>query len=61
MAQFVRRLYGRYGTPLEKNLEKRFEEIGQGTFDKEFERVMGLGEKELREIYTEQQRSREVY
>jgi succinate dehydrogenase/fumarate reductase-like Fe-S protein len=61
MAQFVRRLYGRNGTPLEKNLEKRFEEIGRGTYDKEFERVMGLGEKELREIYTEQQRSREVY
>jgi Fe-S oxidoreductase len=61
MAQFARRLYGRNGTPLEKNLEKRIEEITQGLFDGEFERVMGLEEKALREIYTEQQRSREVY
>jgi len=61
MAQFVRRMYGRNGTPLETNLKKRIQELEERAFDEEFQRVMGLGEKDLREIYTEQQRSREVY
>jgi len=61
MAQFARRMYGIYGTPREKNVEKRVEEIKSGKFDKEFQRVMSLSLAELKRIYTEQQNTREVY
>ena len=61
MAQFARRMYGRYGTPREKNVEKRVKEIKSGKFDKEFDRIMNMSIDELKTIYTEQQNTREVY
>jgi len=61
MAQFARRMYGRYGTIRDKNVEKRIREIEKGEFDKEFDRVMNLSMDELKKVYTEQQNTREVY
>ncbi|MCD6472069.1 4Fe-4S dicluster domain-containing protein [Candidatus Aerophobetes bacterium] len=61
LAQLARRMYGRYGSPEEKNVKKRVEEIKKGKFDKEFDRVMSLSSDELKNLYTEQQRTREVY
>ena len=61
MAQFARRMYGKHGSPKEKNAEKRIGELKRGKFDKEFERVMALSLNELKTIYTEQQKAREVY
>ncbi len=61
MAQFAMRMYGRYGTLRDKNVEKRIREIEKGEFDKEFDRVMNLSMDELKKVYTEQQNTREVY
>lgn len=61
MAQFARRMYGRYGTPREENVEKRVEEIEKGKFDKEFDRIMKLDLNEFKDVYTEQQNTREIY
>jgi len=61
IAQLARRMYGRYGLPEEKNLEKRVEEIKEGKYNKEFERIMSLSSDELKNLYTEMQRKREVY
>ncbi|RLA79125.1 MAG: hypothetical protein DRG33_04525 [Deltaproteobacteria bacterium] len=61
VTQLVRRLYGKYAMPLEPNLEQRVREIEEGKFEKEFERVMSLAPEELKEMYVEQQRTREVY
>ncbi len=61
MAQFARRMYGKYGIPREKNVENRVKEINKGKFEEEFDRVTGLSMDELGEIYTEHQNTREVY
>ncbi len=61
VTQLVRRLYGKYAMPLEPNLEQRVREIEEGEFEEEFERVMSLAPEELKEMYVEQQRTREVY
>jgi len=61
VAQFGRRMYGKYGIPREKNVEKRVAEIANGEYDKKFEEVMNLEEEEFHKIYTEQQNTREVY
>lgn len=61
LAQLARRMHGRYGSPEEKNVEKRVEEIKKGKYDKEFDRVMSLSSTELKNLYTEQQRIREIY
>ena len=61
MAQFARRMYGKYGIPREKQVQKRVEEIKKGSFDEEFNRVMNLSMDELGAIYIEQQNTREVY
>jgi formate hydrogenlyase subunit 6/NADH:ubiquinone oxidoreductase subunit I len=61
MAQLARRLYGRYGLPQEENVNRRVKEIDEGKYEEEFERVMKLSQDELKEIYVNQQKSREVY
>ena len=61
VTQLARRLYGKYAIPPEPNLEQRVKEIEEGKFEEEFERVMSLGPEELKEMYVEQQRTREVY
>ncbi len=61
VGQLGRRMYGRYGLPREKNVEKRVKEIKESKYDREFDRIMGLKIEELKPIYTEQQRKREVY
>ncbi len=61
LAQFARRMYGKYGTIRDKNTEKRVREIEKGEFDKEFDRIMNLRADKLKSIYTKQQNTREVY
>ncbi len=61
LAQLVRRLYGKYGMPPEKNLKKRIKELDQGKFDEEFEKVMNMPLEELKKLYREYQENREVY
>ena len=61
MAQFARRMYGRYGIPLEKNVEKRVKEINSGKFNEEFDRVMNLSNDDIRDLYNGTQKNREVY
>jgi formate hydrogenlyase subunit 6/NADH:ubiquinone oxidoreductase subunit I/ferredoxin len=61
LAQLARRMYQRYGSAEEKNLKKRVEEIKEGKYNKEFERVMSLSTGELKNLYTQQQRTGEVY
>jgi heterodisulfide reductase subunit C len=61
MAQFARRMYGKHGSRREPNAEKRIAEIESGKFDKEFKKVMSLTTGELKTIYIEQQKAREVY
>lgn len=61
MAQFARRMYGKYGTPRERNLEKRIEDVKKGSFDEELDQVVVLKREDLKKIYNEQQNAREVY
>ncbi len=61
LAQLARRMYGRYGSPEEKNLKNRVEEIRKGKYGDEFSKIMCLGHAEIKNLYTEKQRTREVY
>lgn len=61
LAQLARRMYGRYGIPEEKNVKRRIEEIETGKYEEEFKKVMSLNIEELKPIYVEQQKTREVY
>ena len=61
VGQLGRRMYGRYGLPREENVEKRVKEIQENKYDEEFEKTMSLKNEELRSVYTEHQRTREVY
>ncbi len=61
LAQLARRMYGKYGLVEEKNVKKRVEEIEGGKYEKEFKKVMGLSPDELKEVYVDQQKTREVY
>jgi heterodisulfide reductase subunit C len=61
IAQLGRRMFGRYGLPKEKNIEKRVKELRAKKFDKEFDKIMKLDSDELKKIYIEQQKQREVY
>ncbi len=61
LAQLARRMYGKYGIPEEKNVKRRVEEIEAGKYEEEFKRVMSLSIEELKSIYVEQQKTREVY
>lgn len=61
VAQLARRIYGKYGRPEEKNLKKRVEEIEEGKFNQEFEKIMALNIDELKKLYVELQQKREVY
>ena len=49
--QLIRRLNGKYLAKKAKHLEKRLEEIKQGKFDEELDRLTKLGTEELRELY----------
>lgn len=61
VAQIGRRMYARYGIEKEKNIEKRFKEIGDKKFDKEFEKLLILNPEQMKEKYKEQQKTKEVY
>jgi len=47
----ARRLYGRYVAPKAKHVQDRLKEIEEGKFDQEMERLMQMGEEELKKLY----------
>lgn len=51
VAQLAKRLYARYVAKTSEHLMKRLREIEEGKFDEELERLEGLSEEELRELY----------
>ncbi|MFO8060517.1 MAG: 4Fe-4S dicluster domain-containing protein [Bacillota bacterium] len=51
VAILARRLYGKYIAPPTKHLEDRIEEIEEGKFDDELERIMNMELEELQELY----------
>jgi succinate dehydrogenase/fumarate reductase-like Fe-S protein len=61
VAQLGRRMFARHVLPREKNVEKRVKELEGKKFDREFDQVMRLDSDELKRIYVEQQKNREVY
>jgi len=61
IAQLGRRMYGKNGFEKEKNLEKRVKEIRDGKFKKEFEKISGMPLEKLKPVYTNQQKTREIY
>ena len=48
-----RRLYGKYVAPKSPHLEKRLREVRKGKYDKEYEKLMKMKEKELTRVYYE--------
>ncbi len=51
MAQMARRIYGRYMSPVPEHLERRLQEIEEGKFDAELDRLMHMSRKELEAAY----------
>lgn len=60
LAQLARRLYGRYILPKDANLKKRIKELDEHKFDQEFDAMMSLSDKELKALYLEKQKTREI-
>ena len=61
VAQLARRMYGKYGRPREKNVQKRVKDIESGKYKDEFKKVMALGKDEIQKVYIKQQQTREIY
>ena len=57
VARLARRLYAKYMVPLDKRVRKREEEIKEGKFDKELERLMKMSVERLKELYEERRLS----
>ena len=53
VAQLARRIYGKYYSPIPEHLVKRLEEIEEGKFDEEIERLKNMSLDELKKVYTE--------
>ncbi len=51
--QLVRRMTGKYILPRAKHLEKRIEEIKEGKFDAEIEKLMKMPIEKLKRLYSE--------
>jgi heterodisulfide reductase subunit C len=60
-AQLGRRMYGKYGLPVEQNGEQRVKEISDGAYNAEFEEVMSYDRGKLEEVYVKNQKEREIY
>lgn len=61
IAQLGRRMYGKYGLQQECNIAQKVKEVESHKFDKDFEELLALNSNKLESIYTEQQKTREVY
>ncbi|GAJ05063.1 unnamed protein product, partial [marine sediment metagenome] len=61
IAQLGRRMYGKHGLPQEPNVTQKVKEIESGKFEKDFEKLLTLDSNKLESIYTEQQKTREVF
>ena len=61
VAQLGRRMYGKNGIPEEINLKKRIKELENGEFEEEFKKILKLTNEELKTLYIEQQKTKEIY
>ncbi len=61
VAQLARRMYGKYVLPAEKNLLVRVAQLKREKFKEDFNKVIDMEINELKALYTEQQKTREVY
>lgn len=61
VAQLARRLHCVNGIEKEQNVEKRVEEITEGKFNNQFTKVLALNVEEMKELYKEQQKTKEIY
>jgi hypothetical protein len=55
IAQLARRLYGGKLAPKAEHLQKMCDDIEGGAFDDDLTTIKGLGEDELKKIYTERE------
>lgn len=55
IAVLCRRLYGKYLAPRSKHLEERVQEIQEGKFDAEVDRLKSMSEDKLRKLYNERE------
>lgn len=60
IAILCRRLYGRYLFPPYAHVIRRLEQIDRGEYDQEMERLLHLGEEDLREEYKKAQADKQV-
>ncbi len=60
VAQLGRRMYGRYGCPEPEHLKRRLEELAQGKFDEEMEKLTALDKEELTRLYESRERESEA-
>ena len=51
VSQLARRLRGKYLDPKSKNLGKRLKELEDGKFDDEIQKLMKMGDNEIKELY----------
>ena len=61
VAQLGRRMYGKYGIPAEKNVEKEVKAINSGKLNKDFQDILTLTADELKARYSNLQKTKEVY
>jgi len=52
-AQLARRLHGKYETPPPEHLAKRIQEIAEGKYKEEIDKLAEMATEELRKLYTE--------
>ena len=50
-AMLAQRLYGRYLAKKSEELDRRIEEIKEGKYDKELDKLMKMDKRELSELY----------
>ena len=60
IAMLCRRLHGRYLFPPYPHVTRRLEQMDQGDFDQEMEKLLSLNEEQLREEYKKAQADKRV-
>ena len=61
VAQFARRMYGKYGFDTDESLKKRVENIKNGDYEKEFTRLLKMDTEESKEEYKKQHADKAKY
>ena len=56
VGQLARRMYGRHGLSAPRHLAQRIQEINQGRYEDEFNRLMKMDRDELEKLYVEREK-----